>query len=50
MGLEPGRLHFSWISSAEAEKFAVTATKVVEAVKELGPADYMKKEPIGKVA
>lgn len=50
MGLEPGRLHFSWISSAEAEKFAETAKKVVEAVSALGPADYLKKAPFDKVA
>jgi coenzyme F420-reducing hydrogenase delta subunit len=37
-GLEPGRLHFSWISSSEATKFQETATAVVEAVRALGPA------------
>ncbi len=50
MGLEQGRLQFSWISSAEAEKFATTAAKVVEAVKELGPAEYMQKLPLDRVA
>lgn len=50
MGLESERLHFSWISSAEAEKFATTATKVVEAVVKMGPADFMKKDDLGKVA
>lgn len=50
MGVEPGRLHFSWISSAEAEKFASTAKKVVESVRALGPANYMKKAPLEKVA
>ncbi|MBW1714013.1 MAG: hydrogenase iron-sulfur subunit [Deltaproteobacteria bacterium] len=50
MGLEPGRLHFSWISSAEAEKFATTATKVMDAVRPLGPANFMKKLPLDKVA
>lgn len=50
MGLEPGRLHFSWISSAEAEKFASTAKKVTEAVAALGPAGYMKKVPLNQVA
>jgi len=43
MGLEPGRLHFSWISSAEATKFVDVANKVVEAVKESGPAGYLVK-------
>ena len=48
-GLEPGRLHFSWISSAEAEKFQKTVTAVTEAVKALGPATRMIKD-IRKVA
>lgn len=39
VGLEPGRLHFSWISSAEAEKFQRTAKDVIEAVRVLGPVD-----------
>lgn len=37
-GLETGRLHFSWISSAEGVKFADTARQVADAVKKLGPA------------
>lgn len=44
VGLEPGRLHFSWISSAEAEKFQRTATEVIQAVKELGPAKRLIKD------
>ncbi len=48
-GLEPGRLHFSWISSAEAQKFQQTVTEVTEAVKALGPATRMIKD-IRKVA
>lgn len=45
-GLEPGRLHFSWISSAEASKFAETARKVVEAVRAVGPArHFIKTQP-----
>lgn len=42
-GIEPGRLHFSWISSAEASKFAATAREVVAAVMELGPARHFIK-------
>ena len=49
VGLEPDRLHFSWISSAEAEKFQKTATQVAEAVRALGPAQHMIKD-IRKVA
>ncbi len=46
MGLEPGRLHFSWISSAEAEKFQKTAQGVISAVRELGPAKWLDKQPV----
>ncbi len=45
MGIEPGRLHFSWISSAEATKFADVARTVVEEVKALGPnTRYVRKQ------
>lgn len=44
IGIEPGRLHFSWISSAEATKFQATAKNVVEQVKELGPATRLVKD------
>ncbi len=44
IGLEPGRLHFTWISSAEAGKFQQSAREVVEAVKALGPAKRMVKD------
>lgn len=43
VGLEPGRLHFSWISSAEASKFQQTATDVTQAVRALGPANFLRK-------
>ena len=43
-GLEPGRLHFSWISSAEATKFAEVAREVVAAVKAVGPARHFIKK------
>lgn len=42
-GIEPGRLHFSWISSAEATKFAETARAVVDAVRAAGPARHFIK-------
>lgn len=45
MGIEPGRLHFSWISSAESTKFVEVADFVVDSVKKLGPANRMIKEP-----
>lgn len=44
MGLEPGRLHFSWISSAEGVKFADVARGVIDEVKDLGPAKVMIKD------
>ncbi len=44
MGIEPGRLHFSWISSAESTKFARVATEVCEAVRALGPAKKFIKD------
>jgi F420-non-reducing hydrogenase iron-sulfur subunit len=44
IGLEPGRLHFSWISSAEATKFVEVAGEVSEAVKKLGPARFFIKK------
>ncbi|MBF0120099.1 MAG: hydrogenase iron-sulfur subunit [Desulfobacterales bacterium] len=45
-GIEPGRLHFSWISSAEGVKFAQIANDVIEEVKKLGHARYfIKKSP-----
>jgi coenzyme F420-reducing hydrogenase delta subunit len=49
VGIEPDRLHFSWISSAEAEKFQKTATEVAEKVRAAGPARHMIKD-IRKVA
>ncbi|KMY65785.1 heterodisulfide reductase subunit MvhD [Desulfocarbo indianensis] len=44
IGIESGRLHFSWISSAEAEKFQRTVINVTEAVRELGPASHLIKD------
>jgi coenzyme F420-reducing hydrogenase delta subunit len=44
MGVEPGRLHFSWVSSAESTKFVEVVSGVTEAVKALGPNNgYVKK-------
>jgi F420-non-reducing hydrogenase iron-sulfur subunit len=44
IGIEPGRLNFSWISSAEATKFVEVAKGVAENVKALGPARYLIKK------
>ena len=43
MGLEPGRLQFSWISSAEATKFVEMAQGVAKEVNALGPATRLVK-------
>jgi F420-non-reducing hydrogenase iron-sulfur subunit len=37
MGIEPGRLQFSWVSSAEATKFVQVVTEVTQVIQELGP-------------
>ena len=42
-GIEPGRLNFSWISSAEGVKFAHVANTVIEEVRNLGPAKHFIK-------
>lgn len=44
IGIEPGRLNFSWISSAEATKFVEVANKVADEVRALGPAKYLIKQ------
>lgn len=37
MGVEKGRLHYSWISSAESTKFVDVVKSVTDAVKAAGP-------------
>ena len=49
MGIEPGRLQFSWVSSAEATKFVQVVTEVTQAIMELGPNNNLVKT-IPKVA
>lgn len=44
MGMEPGRLHFSWISSAEASKFVEVAREVSDQVRNTGPATKLVKK------
>ena len=45
MGIEPGRLQFSWISSAESTKFVEVVNEVTDVIKELGPLEkFVKKE------
>jgi F420-non-reducing hydrogenase iron-sulfur subunit len=44
IGIEPERLHFSWISSSEGPKFAEVATEVIETVRKAGPVKKLLKE------
>lgn len=44
MGIEKDRVHFSWISSAEATKFVDVVKEVTEAVRALGPNDKLIKK------
>lgn len=37
MGIEEDRLHFSWISSAEATKFVKVVKEITDKVRALGP-------------
>jgi len=36
-GIEPGRIHFSWVSAAEGGKFVEVVNKVTAEIKALGP-------------
>lgn len=38
LGIEEGRLQFSWVSAAEGEKFSNVVKEVTERIKKLGPA------------
>jgi len=45
MGVEPGRVQFSWVSSAESTKFVDVVTDVTDKIRELGPNNrFVKKE------
>ena len=44
IGIEPGRLNFSWVSAAEGEKFSRVVDEVVKEVKALGPVKRLVKE------
>ena len=44
MGIDEGRVHFSWISSAEATKFARVAQEVADAISALGPNHKLVKK------
>ena len=44
MGIEPDRIHFSWISSAESTKFVSVVSEIAEKVKKLGPNTHFVKQ------
>lgn len=44
VGLEKGRVHFSWVSAAEAGRFAELINEVTEAIRKLGPAKRLVKQ------
>ena len=44
VGLEPGRLEFSWISASEGEQFAKKATEITERIRALGPNTRLRKQ------
>jgi len=46
VGVEPGRVQFSWVSAGEGEKFAEVVTKVTEDIRKLGPAKRLVKTPL----
>ncbi len=43
VGVEEGRVQFSWVSAGEGEKFATVIKEVTESVKKLGPATRLVK-------
>ena len=43
MGIEEGRLHFSWISSAESTKFVKVVSEITEKVRTIGPNQHFVK-------
>ena len=45
MGVEPERLHFSWISSAESTKFVDVVKEISAQVKKVGPNTRYVKTP-----
>jgi len=46
MGIEAGRLQFSWVSSAESTKFVTVVKEVTESIRALGPnQNFVKNMP-----
>jgi coenzyme F420-reducing hydrogenase delta subunit len=45
VGIEPGRVQFSWVSASEGGRFSDLVRQVSEDVKRLGPQRRLAKEP-----
>ena len=43
MGVEPDRLQFSWVSSAESTKFVAVVKDVTDAIRAVGPNQSFSK-------
>lgn len=46
IGIEPERIQFSWVSASEGQRFAALVNKVIDDVKNVGPAKKLVKEII----
>lgn len=46
MGVEPDRVQFSWISSAESTQFVKVVSEVTEKIRALGPASRLVRHPV----
>jgi len=47
VGVEPGRVQFSWVSASEGGRFAALIAQVTEDVRKLGPQKRLVKELAG---
>ena len=47
LGIEEGRVQFSWVSAAEGTKFSQVVEEVTQDIKKLGPAKQFVKEEFG---
>ena len=50
VGIDPGRVHFSWVSASEGDKFAKVVSGVVADVKALGPNELFRLPQDGQKA
>jgi len=44
LGVEEGRVQFSWVSAAEGTKFSQVVEEVTQDIKKLGPAKQFVKQ------